>query len=44
MQPVTTLIKAANLQPEMAGVSAVGVGSVASYWYWFSHGVPLADA
>lgn len=25
-------------------VSPELMNSVASYWYWFSHGVPLADA
>jgi len=30
--------------PDMAdGVCAL-MSSAGSYWYWFSHGVPLADA
>ncbi|WP_167408764.1 hypothetical protein [Vreelandella sulfidaeris] len=35
-------------QPDMADGVCVDVGidrdRAVSYWYWFSHGVPLADA
>lgn len=31
-------------QPEMAGGVCVVMNRAVSYWYWFSHGVPLADA
>jgi hypothetical protein len=54
MQQLTTPYTI-NRQPETAGGFDVRVNSpelenspepvksVAAYWYWFSHGVPLAD-
>ncbi|CAM3490608.1 hypothetical protein EI168_06450 [Halomonas sp. FME1] len=43
-QPITAeglRVSVESLQPVR---SAERVNSIASYWYWFSHGVPLADA